>query len=236
MSQASRKMLTAVARRSLVPALALVLTSCAGLQDTWKDATEVFDLSLTTGGGFDLNVRATESFQLGLGSHIGDTYGLIDGRLVHVREQRHELGVSMLHWYEYRRDGRGKVLDIRHPRWGDPGFEEYSMSPHMLTDREPFDLGAGLHVGYLGFNTALHLSQLADFITGLVGYDLLKDDAFSRSREELVKQAHSLDARLRAAAFNALLRRGEDIHGYAIYTNPEVRPAFQKKAVEALSN
>jgi len=88
----------------------------------------------------------------------------------------------------------------------------------------------------VGLAAALHLKELADLFTGFFGYDLLGADAHGRSLAELREQARSLDARQRDRAFDALLRRGEDIRGYAIYSAPDVRPAFQRQAIEALGD
>lgn len=194
----------------------------------------MLDLGFTFGPGVNLSLRATSALQFGAGAYDGRTLGLQEGRLVNVREQRGEFGVSLAHLYTYRRNGEGALLDYRHPRWADPGHAEYPLGFKLLTDRRPLDFGVTCHLGLFGGNLAVRPDEIADFLTGLVGFDLLGDDAFEPSEEELYKQAHSLDARKRAEAMDALQRRGHDIFGYGVYTVPEVRPAFQRKALTLL--
>ena len=62
----------------------------------------------------------------------------------------------------------------------------------------------------------------------------MRDDAWSRDLDTIRRQANSLDAKARNRAFDALLRRGEPIHGYAIYTAPDVRPSYQRRAMDVV--
>jgi len=207
----------------------------AYFQDRWADLKEIADLTVTVGGGVNLGARVTEGLQVGAGSFEGDAYGWLEGRAVAVLEERSEFGLSILHVYEYRRLGNGLVLDVRHPRFADSGYEEYPLSFRQVSDRGPFDLGLSFHLVLLGANAAVHPDEILDFLLGWFGIDPRKDDAFLPDVEVIRQRARSLDARARANAFDALLRRGEDIHGYAIYTEPDVRTENQRAAIEALS-
>ena len=217
----------------LFPALTAGGCSAGAWRDVGHDFAQVFDASFSVGPGFAAHVRATELVQAGFGSFDGATAGLMDGRFEAAHEQRSELGVSLLHTYEYRRD-HSDLLDVRHPYYADPGFEEFPLSWEMESDRHDADLGLGLHVAYIGTSATLHLDELWDFVAGCFGFDPLRDDAWSRDVAELRKQAQSLDAAERNRAFDALLRRGEPIHGYAIYTASGVRPSYQRRAMEAI--
>ena len=104
----------------------------------------------------------------------------------------------------------------------------------MESDRHDLDVGAGIHVAYVGVNVSFHLDELLDFVTGCFGFDLLDDDAHGRDLDELRRQALSQDAADRNHAFDGLRRRGEPIHGYAIYSAPDARPTFQRRAMEAV--
>lgn len=223
-------------RHSLLAAL-LATTGCTApwALDRAKDLGEVLDFTLTGGAGMSVSLRATEAFQAGLGSFDGWTVGWLEGRPVRVREQRSEFGLLLFHFHEYRRRGEGQLLDVHHPRFGDPGYRQFFPSFLARSDRRFFDVGAGLHLAYLGVNFALHLDQFADFCTGLFGYDLLEDDAFVPSLEELRRRAASPESgRARDAAFDALQRRDQPIFGYGVYTAADARPRFQRLAIQQL--
>jgi hypothetical protein len=208
--------------------------SLASWRDRAHDFAQIFDASVTVGPGMAADVRVTELAQVGVGDFDGDSVGLMDGRLALAREQRSELGVSLLHTYEYRRTSR-QLLDVRDPHYADPGYDEHALSWQMQSDRRPADVGFGIHVAYVGVSCAVHLDQLWDFVAGCFGLDPLHDDAYGRSLDDLRRQACSLDADLRDRAFDALKRRGQNTHGYAIYTATDARPSFQRRAMEAVA-
>jgi hypothetical protein len=207
--------------------------SAAAWRDRMHDLAQIVDVSFTMGPGLGASVRVTELAQVGFGDFDGRSVGLVEGRFAAAREQQSELGVSLLHTYAVRRES-DQLLAIRHPYFGDPGFEEHPLSWQMESDRQATDVGLGFHFFIFGVNVALHPSELLDFMAGCCGFDPQKDDAWSRSIEDLRKQARSLDATTRRRAFDALKRRGEDLHGYAIYTARESRPSFQRRAMEAI--
>ncbi len=202
-------------------------------RDRGHDLAQVLDASFSIGPGVALSARVTEIAQFGFGDFDGATAGLLDGRLVTAHEQRGELGVSLLHTYEYRRD-QTQLLDVRHPHFADPGYDEHPLSWQMESDRHDLDVGIGVHLIAIGGSAALHLDELWDFVAGCFGLDPLHDDAFGPPIDELRRRALSLDAATRNRAFDALLRRGEPIHGYAIYTAPDARPSYQRRAMEAV--
>jgi hypothetical protein len=207
--------------------------SAAAWKDRGHDLAQIFDASFSFGPGMAADVRVTELAQVGFGDFKGGTAGLLDGRLAAASEERNELGVSLIHVYEYRRES-DQLLDVRHPRFADPGWDPLPLSWRMQSDRRNSDVGVGLHVAYVGFNAAFRIGELFDFVAGCFGFDPLHDDAHARTLEELREQACSLDPATRDRAFDALLRRGEPLHGYAIYTVPDARPVFQRRAMEAM--
>lgn len=219
--------------RWLAPLLVLGGCSAAAWRDRAHDFSQVLEATATLGPGIAAEVRATEALQLGAGSFDGRSYGLMEGRFAAVREQRNELGISLLHTYDYRRDGTD-LLDVRQPHFGDPGFERHPLSWQGEHDRQWADVGLGLHLAYVGLHATLRLRELWDALAGCVGFDPSGDDAFARPLEEVQRQALSLDATERRAAFDALLRRGGETHGYAIWTAVDVMPTAQKLAVDAV--
>jgi len=218
---------------ALLAAFLLGGCSAAAWRDRGHDLAQILDASFSLGRGTAASVRVTELAQIGFGDFDGSSAGVIDGRLATAREQRSELGISLLHTYEYRRES-SQLLDVRHPHYADPGWEEHPLSWRMESDRQAADVGFGLHVVFVGVSATCRLAELWDFVAGCFGLDPLHDDAHARSLEELREQACSLDPALRNRAFDALLRRGEPIHDYAIYTASDVRPSFQRRAIAAL--
>jgi len=220
-------------------ALLLAATTLGGCtagawRDRGHDFAELLEARCTFGPGLAAHARATELLQIGVTSlEEAHAIGLMEGRVTVVREERDELGLSLLHQYEYRRKG-DELLDIRNPRFGDPGFERHPLSWQTEHDRHLADVGLGLHIVYVGVDATFHFGELWDALAGLVGFDPSGDDAWNRSLEELQHQACSLDAAERRAAFDALLRRGDETHGYAIWTAPDVMPAAQKLAIDAV--
>ncbi|MBM4016507.1 MAG: hypothetical protein FJ293_16300 [Planctomycetes bacterium] len=219
-------------------AVASAAAACGGCRTAaWRDRAhdfaQVFEVTATFGPGLAAQVRASEALQLGVGSFDGRAAGLVEGRFATMREQRNEVGVSLLHAYDYRRESRD-LLDIRQPHFGDPGFSRHPLSWQGEHDRQLADVGLGLHVVCVGLSATLRLGELWDAVAGCFGADPAGDDAFARPLAALRRQALSLDAGARRAAFDALLRRGEETHGYPIWTSREVMPTAQKLAVEAV--
>jgi len=205
--------------------------SAAAWKDRGHDFAQIFEGSFSFGPGVAASVRVTELAQIGAGSADVVSAGLKDGRFATDREQRSELGVSLIHTYEFRRDQTKQLLDVRHPYFVDPGYDEFPLSWEMESDRHDLDVGFNLHL-FVGVDAACHLDELWDFVAGCFGFDPLHDDAYARPIAELQRQALSLDAARRDRAFDALLRRGEPVHGYAIYTASDVRPSYQRRAME----
>ncbi len=218
-------------------ALLLVATSGGCTAAAWRDRAhdfaQVVEAGVTVGPGLAVHARVTELAQIGAGSFDGQAAGLVEGRFASSREQRSELGVSLLHTYEYRRDSRA-LLDLRQPYFADPGYSEHPLSWQMESDRGVADVGIGFHLAYIGLNATLRLAELGDALAGCFGFDPLNDDAYDRPLSELREQALALDAAERRAAYDAMLRRGEPIYGYAVYSVPDVIPPAQKRAEEAI--
>ena len=205
----------------------------AGWRDRAHDFAQIFEAGATVGPGMAAHVRVTELAQIGAGSFDGKAGGLVEGRIASAREQRSELGLSLLHTYEYRRESRD-LLDVRQPYFADPGYSAHPLSWQMESDRHFCDVGLGFHLAWVGLHATLKIAELGDALAGCLGFDPRGDDAWGRSLTQLREQALSLDASERRAAYDALLRRGEPIHGYSIYAAPDVTPPAQKRAEEAI--
>jgi hypothetical protein len=187
---------------------------CAGyLQDRLKDASEIVELGVGYSKGLTLNLRATKLAQVGVGSYSGDWAGLREGCLCTWSEERTEFGLTPFLYHEvFRKSDR--LVDIRHPLMWDPGYETFLNDLFLVTDRGFFEVGVTANIVVFGVDAAVELAEVADFLTGLVGIDLLEDDAYDLPPEKLVKRLQSRNAWRRYAAVRALRRvAGRDADG-----------------------
>ena len=135
-------------------------------------------------------------------------------------EERSEFGVTPLHFHEiYRKSDR--LVEIRHPLPWDPGYATYLDDLGLISDRGFFEVGVTANVLFFGVDVDCELAELADFVSGFFGWDMLEDDAFSVPPAELVKRLESRSAWKRYAAARALRRLTGKDYGYALYTIPE---------------
>lgn len=217
---------------ALLAALAALAPACAYVKDRGLDLAQVADFSLGLSEGMDANLRVTKVAQVGVGSYRGIYWvGLKDGLVDVWEEERTELGFGPLYVHEVFRSRGCNLADIEHPLFGDPGFREHSFDLTHLTDRGWLDVGATLNLVFFGGDAAFKTAEAADFLTGVLGYDLLEDDVFVPAKDALVRRISGEDARVRAAAARALeLRYGEDFD-YALYTVPGQMPPQQIQAV-----
>ncbi len=220
-------------RRTLpVAALLLLSCGCAYLKDRGLDLAQSVDLSLGFSEGVDVNLRATKVLQLGVGSyHAPLWFGLKDGLLDGWQEERSEIGIGPLYLHEVFRHEGSRLLDIRHPLFGDPGFREHSNDLTHLTDRGWLDVGGTLNLIFLGIDVSFRTAEFVDFLGGIADFDLLDDDVYAPGDSALEDRILSSDARIRAAAARALRLRYGETFGFRIWTAPDEMPAEQITAV-----
>ena len=222
--------------RALAIGAAVLAGGCtAGAwRDRAHDLAQVFGCTGSIGPGLAVSARATELAQAGFGWSRAESLGLIDGRFTAASERRTEFGVSLLHVYEYRREGRD-LLAIRHAGYSDPGYDPYPFSWQLDADRRALDFGFDVHLAIVGFGASVRPGELWDFVAGCFGFDPFGDDAWARPLDEIRRQCASLDSETRDRAFDALKRRGAATHGYAIWSARGVRPDFQRRAIEEVA-
>lgn len=220
-----------------VAGAALLAQSCtAGAwRDRAHDLAQIFEITGSFGPGLGVSVRATEAIQVGAGYFDGSTLGLVDGRLASMKEHRSEVGISLLHVYDYERRDSRELLPVREAGFADPGYDPYPFSWQSQSDRHDTDLGVNLNLAIVGVGFTFRIDELFDFFAGCFGFDPLHDDAYGRPLDEVRRQAASLDATKRDRAFDALKRRGEATHGYAIYSARSARPDFQRRAMDEVA-
>jgi hypothetical protein len=221
------------ARAAALGAAATLAGGCTSgaWHDRAHDLAQILDLTGSVGPGLAVSARATEAVQAGFGYFRGETVGMMEGRFTAASVRRKEFGVSLLHVYDYTRESRD-LLAVRQAALPDPGYDPYPFSWQLDTDRRPLDVGFDVHLAIVGVGATFRIDELWDFVAGCFGFDLLGDDAFGRPLDEIRRQCASLDSATRDRAFDALKRRGESTHGYAIWSARGVSPDFQRRAVE----
>jgi hypothetical protein len=198
-------------------------------RDRVKDAAEMADLGVGLSYGVDLSLRVTRAVQAGFGAYQGDWVGLQEGRFACWRARRVEMGVSPFFFHEYYRTSH-QLVDISHPIFTTASYDEYLNDLWLITDRGFFSVGATVNMVLVGVDAKVELAEVADFVTGCFGFDLLQDDAYSPGEEELLRQARSMNARKRNTAFRALQYRTGLDFGYVQITVPEEYPEEQVQA------
>jgi len=208
-------------RAAAILCLVLLLFSfqgCAGyLGDRLKDASEMVEAGAGLSSGVALNVRLTKIAQAGFGSYTGRWAGLKEGSFAAWDETRMEAGFSPFYLHELYRKSE-TLVDIHHPRPWEPGFRSYLNDQFLLTDRGFCEVGLTLNFLFFGLDAAVDLAEVADFAVGLFGLDLLDDDAYSKTPEELVAMCQSREATRRWRAVRALRRISGEDFGYTVYT------------------
>jgi hypothetical protein len=140
------------------------------------DATDIFTMSLGAGGHGALDVHLTRYFQLG-GWH-GPNYFITKG---YARQYgggyQHgtEAGILCFNYNEtFITENFGTVREYYIDKT-EFGMANYEISAYENNDVDFWGIGA--HVGWLvNVSVNIHPLEIADFVTGLVFYDLMGDD------------------------------------------------------------
>jgi hypothetical protein len=153
----------------------------------WFDFWDMLELNLGLDSAISLYaVAAVEPIALGGGIYEGEKFGL-DGRLFgQWSEKRMEidLGVESLIRYEKVPNWGTRYLydDSYCPHQntvlGDGKFyEEYGLSSRLYDHERRFlDITAEVHLIGLGIDVGFSLVETLDFVTGLLGFDVICDD------------------------------------------------------------
>ena len=191
-----------------IPALALLAALCSGcapgqvyLHDRGADLVGVVRLNVAYGPGVGTGVFATSALRLGTigehSRHVGfDGHGF--GTWGQDRFDWHLLVVG--HEYGHRNT---PVMGSVEP---DPQNEGYWQTPVLGGRCAPFrtehvcgplELGGRVHLLLVGTEIGIRLSELADFVCGICGFDPKGDD--SRTREQWRKRPEQQEGQAAAA-------------------------------------
>ncbi|MFG0320516.1 MAG: hypothetical protein ACF8XB_24810, partial [Planctomycetota bacterium JB042] len=209
-----------------------VAPGCAYVKDRGLDLAQTVDVAVGISEGLEFNLRATKFVQVGFGGYRGLYWaGLKDGLLDVWQEERSEFGVGPLYVHEVFRADGARLLDIRYPLFGDPGFREHAADVTHLSDRGTFDIGVTLNPVLFGVDVSISPVELVDFLAGIAQVDLLEDDVHVPAERDLVRRLSGEDARVRAAAARALRLRTGERFGYLLYAAPEQMPPSQIRSI-----
>ncbi|MFO0984723.1 MAG: hypothetical protein U1E76_23865 [Planctomycetota bacterium] len=143
------------------------------LEDRGWDLMDLFSARLTVGPGLRVSARATEVLQAGIGSTGPDATGAAaqtafpayqvgwirrQGGVWRVRIA--EAGVSLLYYFG-EADGIG-IMGNK-VKFGEK-------------DRGFFDVGFAVHAALAGVEAETRLDEIADFLLGWFGFDIMHDD------------------------------------------------------------
>ena len=217
---------------SILLSAALASPGCAYVKDRGLDLAQSLDVAVGASEGLGFNLRVTKLAQLGIGGYRGLYWvGLKDGLFDVWQEERSEFGIGPLYVHEVFRGDGARLVDIRYPLFGDPGFREHAFDPTHLSDRGWFDIGATFNPVLFGFDLAFSPVEFIDFLGGLATFDMLEDDVYVPTEAELSRRLAGGDARTRAAAARALRLRTGERHGYVIWSAQESMPRSQITAI-----
>jgi hypothetical protein len=213
-------------RRAAIAGVAALLTACssAHIQDSLKDLSETIELVGSISSGVQLQFRVTQVAQAGAGSTVGWKAGLKKGHLDAWYEEVDELGVSLLYMHEVFRAQGSHLIDMRTALYGEPGYNAGFPEYRLYTDRNFFDIGGCFNCVFIGLEAVIRPAEIADWVTGLFGYDLLRDDCYQPSQDDLVARLRSDNARVRLNAADSLRRRTGEDYGYVHCTSGEFTP------------
>ncbi|MBI1849356.1 MAG: hypothetical protein HYR85_03325 [Planctomycetes bacterium] len=138
------------------------------LKDEALDLTDIVQIDLSAGEGLLANVRATKLAQIGAG-HLNGVKGGWNQRSLGVwKERRTEGGVSVL----YYTDADLEPVHGTKTLW-ERGYQIDDWTILHNEDHHWLDVGASLHVLFLGADVNVSPKEAVDFVVGLVNIPLL---------------------------------------------------------------
>jgi len=160
--------------KRLLPVLPLFfLCSCTSyFMQRSDDFGDIIRFKLQAGPGIAVMAEVTRGIMIGGGIYKADAFGFANRKFGIWHETTKEAGLIL----GFHREECEKREFYR----GDYGFGAGDDGSYTLThENNPVDiwnLRATLHVIIIGADLEIRLGQIADFITGIFGYDLAGDD------------------------------------------------------------
>lgn len=158
----------------------LVSTSCNYMGNRGRDALDIFDVGVLVSDHVEPDFAAFLNFwnlfPLGYAHVDGKLIGIGGGR-AGIQDFRHLHSWGVLGWgAEERAVGKLPPRTEAPPRY-DQGFVRLALGAE---DKPPghqyFDCDRTFHLGWIGVHLRIKLDDLADFILGWSGLDIMNDD------------------------------------------------------------
>ncbi len=170
------------AKMLLLTALALGsagATGCAYLGNRGRDALDIVDTGILVSDharpDFAAFLNFWNLFPMGYAHVDGKLIGIGGGR-AGIQDFRHVDSWGVLAWGAEQRAVGPLNTGAERPRY-DQGFVRLALG----TERDPpghqyFDCDRTFHLGWVGLHLRIKLDDLADFLTGWAGMDIMHDD------------------------------------------------------------
>ncbi len=166
---------------ALILALAAMGGGCSYMARRGNDALDIFDVGVLVSDHVRPDLAAFVNFWnvLPLGyAHVDGKLIGIGGRRAGILKFRHLDSWGVLAWgAEQRAVGEPEPGMEGPPRY-DQGFVRLALgAEHKPPGHQYFDCDRTFHLGWIGVHLRIKLDDLADFITGWAGLDIMGDDA-----------------------------------------------------------
>ena len=170
-----------------VVAVVLVCSAgCGYLQRRGNDALDIFDVGVTVSNharpDFALFVSFWNIFPLGYAHVDGKLIGIGNGQ-VGVLDFVHRGSWGVLLWGAEEHAVAEDVMTPPGPQHHAQGALRLALGAEDMPPRHQyFDCDRTFHLGWIGLHLRIKLDDLADFVVGWTGPDIMKDDGLARGR------------------------------------------------------
>jgi hypothetical protein len=154
--------------------------------DRVNDLTDVVGAEFYWGQGLLANVRGTKLVQVGVGTFDGNIASYDRRAMGVATEMRAEGGFPLYYFTTYDRKSEigNDVFNQRVADVENPGVGKYNLTDPQ--DRSFYQVGGTL-AAFVGVGVHVDFLQALDFVVGLIGLDIGKDDARFREVQPPVK-------------------------------------------------
>lgn len=155
-------------------------SGCTYLGNRGRDALDIFDVGVLVSDhwrpDFAAFLNFWNLFPLGYAHVDGKLIGIGDGR-AGIQQFRHLHSWGVLVWGAEQRSVGQLKPGLEAPSRYDQGFLRLALgAEHKPPGHQYFDCDRTFHLGWIGIHLRIKLDDLADFILGWAGLDIMNDD------------------------------------------------------------
>ncbi|MFO7900277.1 MAG: hypothetical protein R6V58_14600 [Planctomycetota bacterium] len=176
---------------ALLPLVLLAGAGCKGptLRDRYDDSAEIFRLNVGLGPGLLANAHVSRAVALGLGTYQARRYGFRNGHGWIWDERRYDTNLVLPIWGWEDVDAtyygsmpvsliHGDDKDPLRPG-EEPGRWKWARNPLTINNpnRGWGEISANLHLVFIGLDAGIDFGELADYLLGWFGVDIMGDDS-----------------------------------------------------------